>query len=110
MMPMLRVFSRGVVRAICFVLFAAGMDGGHHVRHSGSRALDGRYARRPTQFSCLFPVARSGTAEPVLCYPVETELRKAAELGATGYCVGLAVSEAGHLTTVLVREVFDYQR
>src|SRR5688500_3057681 len=27
-----------------------------------------------------FPVARSGTAEPVLCYPVETELRKAAEL------------------------------
>src|SRR3954470_20672508 len=24
----------------------------------------------------VFPVARSGTAEPVLCYPVETELRK----------------------------------
>jgi hypothetical protein len=28
-----------------------------------------------TQIVC-FPVARSGTAEPVLCYPVETELRK----------------------------------
>ena len=31
------------------------------------------------QFSFMFPVARSGTAERYLCYPVETELRKAAE-------------------------------
>src|SRR5207248_8851349 len=68
-----RLFQRYLA---CHVLFSS--------RTTDSRR--GRARRQLERSIFVFPVARSGTAEPVLCYPVETELRKADETALTANC------------------------